>query len=306
MSTPEKLTNETAGKKKHRSPGYPVVSIDEAIARLRLIYQKDKRAFTSLNAILAHMGFKNTAGRSGRAGRVVSALKQYGLLEEKAGQFKVSDLGFRILYLPGESDERASLVKEAALNPPIFPKLLSHYNGEIPSDEALRSHLVFQEGFNPDTVDEFIRVFRTIIEIAKPTPSDYNIGEESEGADQPTGGMPPMQQPPARMAAQQTPPKAQLQTLQGQPLEYRKATELAFKLSRDSEARITIYGDATQEAIEKLAALLELQKDTFPTKAELEQPKAEKQRTDVGQLFDEEPETLSPGRRAMALDDDKI
>ena len=46
-------------------------------------------------------------------------------------------------------------------------------------------------------------------------------------------------------------------------------TELAFKLSKESDARIIIYGDASQEAIKKLRALLELSEDAFPTKAEL-------------------------------------
>jgi hypothetical protein len=46
--------------------------------------------------------------------------------------------------------------------------------------------------------------------------------------------------------------------------------ELRFNISRDTEARVSFHGPVTQEAIERLAALLELQKDTFPTKAELQ------------------------------------
>jgi hypothetical protein len=45
---------------------------------------------------------------------------------------------------------------------------------------------------------------------------------------------------------------------------------LRFSIARDSEAQIVFSGPITQEAIEKLSALLELQKDTFPTKSELE------------------------------------
>lgn len=48
---------------------------------------------------------------------------------------------------------------------------------------------------------------------------------------------------------------------------------LAFKISRDSEARVIFKGQVTQEAIEKLSALLDLSKDAYPTKAELEQPR---------------------------------
>ena len=46
-------------------------------------------------------------------------------------------------------------------------------------------------------------------------------------------------------------------------------TELIFRLSREAEARIIIYGNASQEAIEKLQELLTLSKDAFPTQEEL-------------------------------------
>lgn len=59
-----------------------------------------------------------------------------------------------------------------------------------------------------------------------------------------------------------------------EPAEPRLKTELVFKLSRTSDAQVTIYGDATQEAIAKLTALLELSKDTFPSAAEFIQPRA--------------------------------
>ena len=143
-----KTENGKAGqKKKHRSPGYPLITIEDAITRLRQIYQHDRRAWTTYNAILEHMGYstRNPKGRSGTSGRVVAALGKYGLLDEKEGQFRVSDLGFRILNLPDESQERADLIRGAALRPPIFRKLLAHYEGEIPSDAALRSHLILNE-----------------------------------------------------------------------------------------------------------------------------------------------------------------
>jgi hypothetical protein len=42
---------------------------------------------------------------------------------------------------------------------------------------------------------------------------------------------------------------------------------LRVNISRDTEALIVFNEPVTQEGIEKLAALLDLQKDTFPTKA---------------------------------------
>lgn len=179
-------------KKKQRSPGYPIVPIDDAITMLRQVYKHDKRAFTTSGAILEHLGYstKSKQGRSGTGGRMVSALRPDGLLDEKDDKYRISDIGFRILELPEDSEERAELIRESALKPPIFRKLLAYYKGEVPSDTALRSHLVLNEGFNPDYVDQFIRVFRAIIKVVNPSPEDYNAGEESEGAEQPTGATP--------------------------------------------------------------------------------------------------------------------
>lgn len=270
MSTPEKKIEKTT---RHRSPNSPGIAIDDAIDRIRLVYEHDRRAFTTVGAILEHLGYSSKGGLSGTSGRVVSALRQYGLLDEQNGQYRVSDLAFRILHLPEDDAERAGLVRQAALSPAIFRKVLSFYQGEIPSDTALRSQLVLREGFNPDSVDQFIRVFRRTMTIANPSIDDYTAGEEPNEARQPQTGGTPM--PPSlrsatkeefnRAAASST--ASQLHalgiTVPG------SGKELRFNISRDSEAQVIFYGPVTQEAIDKLAKMLDLQKDTFPTTAEL-------------------------------------
>ena len=262
----------TASKRKHRSPGYPVVPIDEAIEKVKQVYRKDKRAFTTFEAIAEHMGF-NVKKRGGRSGRVVSALRQYGLLDERTGQFRVSDLAFKILETPDDSPEHIQSVKEAALNPPIFRRILNHYSGELPSDAAIRSYLIFTLEFNADTVAEFIRVFRRTIDIANPSAADYTAGDESEGDEQPPMGGTPMQQSPPMQQGQRivTPPAVAQQI---QPPLSTDQSVLVFKISRDSEARVTFSGPVTQEAIEKLRKLLEVSMDTYPTQQELQQPRA--------------------------------
>lgn len=166
----------TAGKRQ-RSPGFPSISLEDAISRLRVIYQFDKRAFTTAQTILTHLGYKGNT--SGTAGRVVAALKHFGLLEEKNGQYRVSDVGFRLLHLPEDSSERKELIKELALAPPVFARVFLNYEGDIPSDDTLKSHLIFSEKFNPDSVDHFIRVFRETIGFANPTASPYNQDESN-------------------------------------------------------------------------------------------------------------------------------
>jgi hypothetical protein len=275
MSQNEKSAVEES--KRRRSPVAPMLPIDEAIEKAGQIYAKDKRAFTDFKTLVGHLGYK-VERKGGRSGRVVSTLKQYGLLDERAGQYRISETAWKILEMPEDSAERAQLIKESALNPSIARKILRLYNGELPSDATLRSHLLFKEGFNADSATDLIRVLRRTIELVNPQPEDYNTGEESEGAELPfTGGTPAMQQamPPASkqqgqgiVAPPQPPPVEQTVP----PVGATGEKVLVFNISRNSEARVFFNGPVTQEAITKLSALLELSKDTFPTKEELERP----------------------------------
>jgi hypothetical protein len=51
---------------------------------------------------------------------------------------------------------------------------------------------------------------------------------------------------------------------------------MRFNILRDSEAQVIFTGAVTQEGIDRLAKLLELQKDTFPSQAELDSQVPEK------------------------------
>jgi hypothetical protein len=274
--------NEKALEGRRRSPSYPVIAIDEAVDKARLIYTQDKRAFTPFEAVVDHLGY-TVKKKGGRSARTVSALKQYGLLDERNGQYRVSDLAFQILETPNDAPERVRLIKKAALSPRIFRKLLNYYSGELPSDPALRSHLIFQEGFNPDSVKDFLKVFRGTIDIAKPLPEDYTGDDESEADEQPQTGARAMSQQPAqslrsptreegaRITSTYTASQLQGLGIQGAfnaPLASGEK-DLKLNISADTQARIVFNGQVTQEAIELLAAMLEIQKRTFPKEADL-------------------------------------
>jgi hypothetical protein len=255
-SEPKKLE-----KKKHRSPSYPIISISDAIERLRKIYQRDKRAFTTYDAILEHLGY-SAKGRSGTSGRVVAALRMYGLLDEKSGQFRVSDSGFRILEYPEDSPERQGLVKEAALKPPVFRKLLEYYSGEIPSDTALRSHLIFNEGFNPDSVGNFIRAFRETLDVANPSPEDYTEAEASDDTSSlPFGGQPmqPTQQFRSAESLNVVPPPVN-QT----PAPLTRGTRVIIDIPSEGEIKISFTGDVNMKTFQFVNEILKLQNVLFP------------------------------------------
>jgi hypothetical protein len=177
-----------------RSPRYPIIAIDEALNKVRAIYAEDRRAFTTSAAILKHLNYKVKEKAGGRSARVIASLRQYGLLEGRAGKYRVSEAAFRILELPDDSPERLQLIKQAAFSPAMVSKVLQYYQGEIPSDTTLRSHLVLEEEFNPDSANEFVKVLRRTMSIVNPDAGDYN-GEPSEREQTPAaGGTPRMQQ----------------------------------------------------------------------------------------------------------------
>lgn len=287
MSEDEKSISPAS--KQRRSPSFPVIPIDEALDRIRQVYDKDGQASTTFEAVLEHMNYA-AKNKGGRAGRVVSALKQYGLLDERGGQYRVSDKAFHILEMPDELPEKARMIKEAALSPPMFRKILKQNNGNLPSDTTLRYYLLSKERFNKDSAEDFIRVLRRTKELVNPLPEDYTDGEESEGGElSPEGGKllsslpptPPQQKglsglPPERTAPRRDfidpPPPGYWRTPAGWKGGQK---ELRFNIARDSEASVTFSGPVTQEAIGKLIVLLQASQDTFPTKVELEEQKPE-------------------------------
>jgi hypothetical protein len=60
---------------------------------------------------------------NGPGGRALSGLRQFGLLDESHGHYKISGLGFEILHYPGNSYERQQAVKKAALTPTLYKEL---------------------------------------------------------------------------------------------------------------------------------------------------------------------------------------
>jgi hypothetical protein len=170
-------TTQNAPRSIHRSPNYPMFSLKDALDKVRLIYQHEKRNFTTPGVIQKDIGY--TEG-TGPAGRALSALKQYGLIEERNGTYGLSDKGFLFTYADQNSPERIAALRESAIKPSIFKELVDMYVGELPSDATLKAHLIGKKGFNPTSVDDFIRIFKETIELANVVPGEYSPDQPKE------------------------------------------------------------------------------------------------------------------------------
>lgn len=172
-------------KKVHRSPKYPSITLGDAITKAQAIHEIEKRIPTTGDVILSHLGYKATTGP---AARTLSALKQYGLLEElEGGMLRISEDAYKIIVLSEDNPQRQAALQAAARRPTLFEELLTRYKDGLPSDATLRSHLLLEKSFNPSTVAEVIRIFRATNQVAKLSGGSYT-GIPERRADHPSGG----------------------------------------------------------------------------------------------------------------------
>lgn len=262
----EKETPNPNNPKFVRSPSFPILPIDEAIEKAQSVYEQDKRSLTPFEAVVTHLGFTTTKKKGGRPARAVSTLKQYGLLDERNGQYRISDLAYKILNLPEDSPEREQSIKLAALSPKIFGKILRHYNGELPSDTAMRSYLILQEKFNPDSIADFIKVLRRTVELVNPIPEDYNNGENVEDAETQSTRVTPMQETPTQNKGQKTPQNPPPSATQTQTILPEGAGKMEVVIDKDGQLKISFAGEVTADNFQVLNTMLELQKQRLANK----------------------------------------
>ena len=153
---------------RHRSPSYPSFSLDTALVKARKIYDLYKRSTTSAEKIFAALGYRPTTSHAARA---LSALIQYGLLEEtRNGEnktFNLTELSLGVLLRGKEDEERLELVRSAAVKPTLYAKVAEKWPAGLPTDEVLSNYLLFTKKFNPEVVQSVIRNLRETWRFAK-------------------------------------------------------------------------------------------------------------------------------------------
>lgn len=244
------MTNEAANgmekpsnrKKRMRSPNYPMFSLAEAINKIKVIFDHEKRNPTPPDVLLQHLGYTKDSGTGGRA---LSALRQFGLLEDQSGNLMVSSLAFSLLYSDEGSIDREECLQVAASKPSIFSELVASFPDGLPSDASLKSFLVTKKGFNPDSVAEFIKVFKETMGLAKIVPGEYDVTA--------AGGLNMATQEQESVRSTGSTPSLQVQVFN-------------YGLSQDRKVRaeVKLTGqELKKEDVELLIAYLDLMKKSF-------------------------------------------
>lgn len=161
-------------EKRIRSPNYPALSLPDAIEKVTALYRNMHTHAGPRKVVVKGMGYNTLNGASATA---ISALHKYGLLERISGdEIKVSERALRILH-PHSPEERATAIREAAVEPPLFVELAERFPGRLPNEELLRNYLV-RKGFAPAAASQVILTYRETSELV-----NRETGEHDSGSD---------------------------------------------------------------------------------------------------------------------------
>lgn len=138
-----------------RSPSYPSVPLEEAIEFARKIYSKSRSNPIDREAAARDMGY---TGISGRSAKVLGTLSQYGLTERTGKEgLRVSPTAVDILH-PSTEAGRQRALKIAGFSPSLFAELRQRFSDGIPSENAIRSHLM-RQGYGDAAITPAISSF---------------------------------------------------------------------------------------------------------------------------------------------------
>jgi hypothetical protein len=181
-----------ATRRKVRSPSFPFISLREAVDRARAFHEAEQRNAARPETAAAHWGYspKSSGGK-----QTIAALRAFGLIEGDT-LVKLSGRALRILLDERDaSQERERLLKQAALMPPLHSKLWERFGPELPSDQTLRLSLILDEGFNENSVDDFLTEYKETLEFSR-----LRIAEGARPRPEPAPAAPaPYPPPPPRM-----------------------------------------------------------------------------------------------------------
>src|SRR5215469_8400246 len=183
---------------------FPSEPLPKALEQARTLYRVAQNTPVSIPAAARCWGFTE---KSSGGPQTVSCLKAFGLLKDQgsgeARRVRLSEDAIKIIRDPREiSPERDHLLREAALRPTLHRTIINHFDGSLPpSDEVLKTYLIFDVGLRDDAVNDCMRVFADTMAFAKigssaivPPLAERNSGNGLFGeldGEQPQGDEPP-------------------------------------------------------------------------------------------------------------------
>jgi hypothetical protein len=242
-----------------RSPLFPFITLGKAIDRAKEFYAKERRNAAPVGVAASHWGY---GPKSSGGIQTVSAMKQYGLMEEtgdeKVRTVKLTEMALRIILdVRPESQERNEAIKTAALKPKMHSEIWTKWRNELPSDDTFRTYLILDRKFNEVGANSLMAVYKDAIALAKLGGSD-RLPEGAQDKDD----------------NKQLPPGGRMQTEQKEHRGWTKS--FTWPLSDGTTATLTVSGTRPgTEEIELLSDCMELAKKALSKMASQPEPEAE-------------------------------
>lgn len=145
-----------------RGPAYPFIPLDKALVRAEELKKQEGWYAVPREAAYKAWGLGE---KSSGARQTLAALKHFGLVEYiglgESAKVKLSDIARNIILdVRPDSEERFSLIRQAAFTPPIHAELAREYPHGLPSDTTIQVYLTLKKGFNEGGAKDLIAEYR--------------------------------------------------------------------------------------------------------------------------------------------------
>lgn len=161
------------------NPRFPIIPLREALSRAKMIYEKEHLSTLAPAAIAEAMGYK---GLNGASLRMIGALRQYGLIEGRGEDAKISKDAQTLIIDEPSSPDYVAAIGRVALNPPVFMDLRKQFPGQA-SERNIAISLE-KRGFKPDAAAEAAKNFKETIALV---PDESEVYKEPEDSHSPSG-----------------------------------------------------------------------------------------------------------------------
>jgi hypothetical protein len=257
----------TTATTRQRSPNYPNLSLPDAIARVRRVFDADRRAPLDRSVVAKHMGY---SGISGAADKTIGSIMQYGLLERVGkGEVRVSQTAVDIFH-PENVDQRRAAIATAALMPPLFRSLREKVPQYIPSSDALRSYLM-RQNFLDRAISPVISAYTETCQFL-----EQENAWGSAGAPEDVGRESPLvahdddgNEYEAEIEFRRPPPPPLPEKKERQKMDGER-TLMKGILSTDADFEVLVSGPVGVKEIDRLIQKLELDKEILAEKSHRE------------------------------------
>lgn len=173
-------------KRQGRSPSYPGLTLQEALAKAKAQYEAEGKYPAPLPSAFKAWGYseKSSGGREVRA-----SLRYYGLAsidgEGDGATVKLSEDALRVLLDTREDQtEKKAIIKRLALNPAAHKKLWAKFPDGIKSDGTATHFLVFDEGYAKEGAEALVAQFKATASYAGVYEPDSVADIDNPGADE--------------------------------------------------------------------------------------------------------------------------